>query len=196
MAISRRLLNEGEHVVVTTRTHVKALLWPAVLLILLAAVAGFLSTFPSGKAAPLLLAVIWGVALVAACVWVLRPFLGWLTTTYTVTNRRLITRTGILNRTGHDIPVPRISDVAYEHGLLDRVLGCGTLVISDASERGRVRLHDIPHVEQVHLKISDLLFSDSHLGSRGLGDAGPDDRGGDRGWDDRDAQARRLDDGT
>ena len=38
------------------------------------------------------------------------------------------------------------------------MLGCGTLVVSDASEQGRVRLHDIPHVEQVHLAISDLLF--------------------------------------
>ena len=86
-------------------------------------------------------------------VWlVVRPFLRWLTTTYTVTDRRLITRTGMLSRRGHDIPLPRISDVAYEHGLVDRMLGCGTLVISDASERGRVRLPDIPHVEQVHLR--------------------------------------------
>ena len=44
------------------------------------------------------------------------------------------------------------------------MLGCGTLVISDASEHGRVRLHDIPHVEQVQLAISDLLFghTDDH----------------------------------
>ena len=69
-----------------------------------------------------------------------RPFLRWLTTTYTVTDRRLITRTGILSRRGHDIPLARISDVAYEHGLVDRMLGCGTLVVSDASEHGRVRL--------------------------------------------------------
>ena len=57
----------------------------------------------------------------------------------------------------------RISDVAYEHGLVDRLLGCGTLVISDASERGQVRLHDIPRVEQVHLQLSDLLYT-SHRG--------------------------------
>ena len=53
--------------------------------------------------------------------------------------------------------------MAYEHGLLDRLLGCGTLVISDASERGQVRLPDIPQVEQVHLQISDLLYT-SHRG--------------------------------
>lgn len=157
MAISRRLLNEGEHVVVSTRTHVKALLAPALLLILIAAVAGYLSSLPSGEERDVLQLVIWGLALLAILVLVGKPLLSWLTTQYTVTNRRLITRTGIITRRGHDIPLIRISDVAYEHGLIDRVLGCGTLVISDASERGRVKLHDIPHVEQVHLKVSDQL---------------------------------------
>jgi uncharacterized membrane protein YdbT with pleckstrin-like domain len=156
--ISRKLLSEGEAVVVSTRTHVKALLLPAVWLILIAAVAGYLSSFATGGARPLLLAVIWGLALVVAAWLVVKPFLGWLTTSYTVTDRRLITRTGILSRRGHDIPIPRINDVAYEHGIVDRILGCGTLVVSDASDRGHVRLADIPHVERVHLTISDLLF--------------------------------------
>ena len=158
MVFSRKLLNEGEHVVVSTRTHIKALLVPAIWLIVVAGAAGYASSFPRGNAKPLLITVIWGIALVALIWLTLRRFLSWLTTTYTVTNRRIITRTGILSRRGHDIPIPRVSDVAYEHGLIDRMLGCGTLVISDASERGTVRLPDIPQVEQVHLKISDLLF--------------------------------------
>ena len=40
------------------------------------------------------------------------------------------------------------------------MLGCGTLVISDASTHGSVRLHDIPHVEEVQRKLTDLL--DAH----------------------------------
>ena len=39
------------------------------------------------------------------------------------------------------------------------MLGCGTLVISDASEVGRVELPDVPRVEQLQLKISDLLYN-------------------------------------
>lgn len=178
MAISRRLLNDDEHVVVSTRTHAKALLGPAISLILLAAVAGYLSTLPSGDHASLLVTLIWVVAFLLACWLVFLPFLRWLTTTYTVTNRRLITRTGILTRRGHDIPLPRINDVAYEHGLIDRIFRCGTLVISDASERGRVELHDIPRVERVHLQISDLLS------------------GGDARADDPEQQPTRTDDGT
>ena len=179
MAISRRLLNDDEHVVVSTRTHVKALLVPAFFLIVVAAVAGYLSTLPTGKAAPLLQAVTWGIGLVVALWLVVKPFLAWLTTEYTVTNRRLITRTGILSRRGHDIPLVRVNDVAYEHGLLDRMLGCGTLVISDASQHGQVILPDIPHVERVHLAISELLYSHTD---------------GDR--EGAELEARRIDDGT
>lgn len=155
MAFSRRLLNEGEDVVFTTRTHVKALLVPAVLLIVLLGLAGYLTGISSGAAWPWVIWIIAGAFLLALVVW---PFLNWLAATYTVTNRRLITRKGVLTRTGHDIPLNRISDVSYERDVLDRMLGCGTLIVRDASERGEVRLPDVPHVEDLQLKMSDLLF--------------------------------------
>jgi uncharacterized membrane protein YdbT with pleckstrin-like domain len=157
--ISRKLLNDDESVVVSTRTHGKALLGPLLLLMLIAAVAGVIASFTgaAGRAAPLLQVVVGVVAALVALKVVVRPFLTWLTTTYTVTDQRLITRRGVLSRQGHDIPLARISDVAYERGVLDRVLGCGTLLVSVASEQ-RVVLHDIPHVERVHLQIQDLLF--------------------------------------
>jgi uncharacterized membrane protein YdbT with pleckstrin-like domain len=158
VAISPKLLNEGEHVVLSTRTHAKALILPAVVLILVAAVAGYLSSLPSGNQAGVWRLVIWVVAAVLVIWFCVVPFLNWLLTTYTFTNRRLITRTGILTRRGHDIPMNRISDIAYEKGVIDRLFGCGTLVVSDASETGRVELHDIPRVEQAQLTVSDELF--------------------------------------
>ena len=158
MAISPKLLNEGEHVVLSTRTHVKALILPAVVLIVVAGLAGYLSSLPDGDQAGTWRWVIW-LVVAAILVWfVVKPFLDWLLTTYTFTNRRLITRTGILTRRGHDIPMNRISDISYEKGLIDRIFGCGTLVVSDASELGRVELRDIPQVEQAQLTVSDELF--------------------------------------
>lgn len=167
MALSGKLLNDGEHVVWHTRTHVKVLLVPVVLLIVILAVAGFLSRFPSGDHRGTWLLMIWVIALVAALIVSGGPFLRWLTATYTVTNRRLITRSGVLTRRGHDIPLNRISDVSSERGVLDRMLGCGTLVISDASTHGRVQLHDIPRVEQAQLRLSDLLFEQGSRGDDG-----------------------------
>ncbi len=153
MAISQKLLNEGETVVVDTRTHVKALLWPVILLVLLLAV----GTFAQVQLDQWLAWVVWALVLVAAVWWVLRPVLVWATATYTFTNRRLITRSGVLVRRGHDMPLARISDIAYEFGLVDRMLGCGTLLISDASTHGTIKLHDIPRVEETQRTVNQLL---------------------------------------
>jgi uncharacterized membrane protein YdbT with pleckstrin-like domain len=154
VAISPKLLTDGETVVVDTRTHPKALILPFVILVLLLAAAIYLDrktgngTVSLGE---------WIVALLVFVWFVLRPFLSWLTATYTITTKRLITREGLVARRGHDIPLMRISDVAYDQGILDRMLGCGTLVISDASTHGSVRLHDIPRVEEVQRQLTELL---------------------------------------
>jgi uncharacterized membrane protein YdbT with pleckstrin-like domain len=164
VAINPKLLNEGERVVWSTRTHVKALIVPAVVLIVAAGIGGYLSSLPDSHR-NIWLTLIWVVAGGVIAVYSVWPFLKWFTTTYTVTDRRLTTHSGVLNRTGHDIPLARISDVSYEKGLVDRVWGCGTLVISDASEQGRVQLNDVPSVEKRQLQLSDLLYHGSQPSS-------------------------------
>ena len=154
MAISQKLLTDGESVVVDTRTHPKALVVLGLVLVVTLVVATFLDRRIGNGVVSWL---VWVLALVVVVWWVLRPFLEWLTSTYTITSKRLITREGVLSRKGHDIPLMRISDVAYDQGIVDRMLGCGTLVISDASTHGSVRLHDIPHVEQVQRQLTELL---------------------------------------
>ena len=155
MAISSRLLNEGESVVFSTRTHAKALLLPGVLLLVSLGLAAWVSNLTDG----VVVMGGWGVGVLVILAFVVWPFLNWLASTYTVTTRRLITRHGVFTRTGHDIPLNRISDVSYERDVIDRMLGCGTLVVSDASEVGRVELPDVPRVEQLQLKISELLYN-------------------------------------
>ena len=158
MAISQKLLTDGESVVIDTRTHPKALIVPVLVLLVTLAVAVFLDRHIGNGVVSLL---VWILALVVILWMCVRPFLDWLTSTYTITTKRLITREGVLARQGHDIPLMRISDVAYDMGVIDRMLGCGTLVISDASTHGSVRLHDIPHVEQVQRQLTDMLSGSS-----------------------------------
>lgn len=159
MAISAKLLGEDEYVVASTRTHWKALIVPVLVLMVIAAGGGFLAAVvPDGSLQGPLRIAIAVVGVVAFALWVLKPFLDWFFATYTVTNRRLITRQGILNRSGRDIPLMRVNDVSYEHGLIDRLLRCGTLVIQSASDGGQVILRDVPHVERLHLQMTDLLF--------------------------------------
>ena len=154
MAFPTKLLNEGEHVVVSTRTHAKALILPGLVVVVSLAAALFLTGLVDNSVARL---VVW-VVFLAVVVWFLvGPFLRWLTTTYTFTNRRFIKRSGFIAKEGRTIPLNRISGVDFEIGVIDRVFGCGTLVVSDASTDGRVELDDIPHVEQVQLQVSNEL---------------------------------------
>lgn len=159
MGISPKLLSPGEHVIATTRTHWKALIVPVLVLVATCAVAGFLlAVLPDGSAHTVLVILVLVAAAVVVVWFTVRPFLVWITASYTVTNRRLINRSGVFVRKGRDIPLHRINDVSYERGVLDRLLGCGTLVISDASEQGRSVLPDVPRVEKLQLLITDLLF--------------------------------------
>jgi uncharacterized membrane protein YdbT with pleckstrin-like domain len=162
VAINKKLLNDGETIVFSTRTHVKALVVPALVLILVAGAGGYALGQVDNK---VLRYVIAAGAVVILVVYTLWPFLKWMTATYTVTDRRLTTHQGVISRTGHDIPLARISDVSYEKGVLDRILGCGTLIVSDASEQGRVRLPDVPQVEKRQLQLSDLLYQGSRQDS-------------------------------
>ena len=154
MPISKELLNDGETVVVDTRTHPKALLLPILVLVVLLAVGVFVQRVIHEEIVTL---VVWIVVAVGILWYVVRPALIWMFAHYTITNRRLITRHGVITRKGHDIPLSRISDVAYERDLIDRFLGCGTLVISDASTHGQVALPDIPRIEDTQRKLNDLL---------------------------------------
>lgn len=189
MGLPAKLLGQGEYEVLHLRTHAKRLVAPALVLVLTAAVVGVGWALLPVTVQPVAGYVLVGLAVIVVVAWVLVPFLRWRTTTYTVTNRRIITRGGILNRTGHDLPLMRINDVSYERSVLDRVLGCGTLLIQTASENGPVVLPDVPAVEQVHVAITELLFGDDDDHDRRVIDR--DDDGYDTGPAGEDPPERR-----
>ena len=157
MAINPKLLNEGENVVVSTRTHPKVLLVPLLALIVILAVAVIVQGIGSGGAAEIMHLVVWVLAGLAIVWFVVRPVIDWAFTTYTFTNRRFMKRSGLIAKEGRTIPLNRISGVDFEIGVIDRIFGCGTLVVTDASEHGHVMLDDIPRVEQVQKTVSAEL---------------------------------------
>jgi uncharacterized membrane protein YdbT with pleckstrin-like domain len=169
MTFPADLLNDGERVVVSTRTHPKALIGAVLALVAVGVAVGlagwWASSWSNERTATIFGAVCALAAFVAITVYSVIPVLRWLATTYTFTNRRFIKRSGIIAKQGRTIPLNRISGVDFEIGVIDRIFGCGTLVVSDASTTGRVELHDIPRVEQVQLLVADELHKLS-LGDR------------------------------
>ena len=86
-----------------------------------------------------------------------KTLLRWKTTSYELTTRRLRLRAGILTRTGRDFPLTRISDVSFSHGLIDRLVGAGRLVVESAGEHGQLVLNEIPQVEHVQATLFQLV---------------------------------------
>jgi len=167
--IPARLLGEDEHVVMAMRPHWKELVWPALVLLVVSPLATFVATvIPEGGAQRWLRLAVVAVAVLIVLRWSLWPFLQWLTTSYVVTDRRLITRYGVIARVGRDMPLSRVNDVTFEHSsILERVLRCGTLVVESAGERGQLVLRDVPRVEEVQRDVYRLAEEDEERRRRG-----------------------------
>ncbi len=150
MAYPDNLLAEGEQVVLHEHPHAKKLIGPALVLVVTVAAAAVLAVLaaalPFHGAVQLAIAVL---ALLVVCWRVLGPLLRWRSTHFILTTERVMSREGLLNRTGVDIPLSRISSVSFRHGVVDRLFGCGTLVMESASEQP-LEFDDIPQVEHVH----------------------------------------------
>jgi membrane protein YdbS with pleckstrin-like domain len=148
---------EGEQTITTTRTHVKKLILPLLILVAVTGATAFLASrlWERANHIPSWIVIALGAALV---IWgSVIPFLRWYTWTYTLTNKRIVEQRGILTRSGRVIPLSRINDVAFEKNLNDRILGCGTLVIHDASEQAGLELRDIPRIEALHRTVTTYV---------------------------------------
>lgn len=182
MAYPRRLLADDERPELELHPHVKALFWPVVVLLVVVPLASFAAArVPGGGAQVPLRVAVAVVAVVLIVALTLLPFLHWVTTHYVVTDRRLITRRGVVARTGRDMPLTRVNDISFSHSLFERLLGCGTLVVESGGERGQLVLEDVPRVEQVQRRIYELADAAAREQRDGHG---RDDGSGSDGWHD------------
>lgn len=159
-----RSLAVGEESVAVLHPHWKTLVVPVLLTFVVVAVLLVGEVLiPGNKWAGIERLVLAAVAIVLLMWWLMYPILVWRTTVYEVTTRRMRLRDGILTRNGRDIPLSRITDVSFRKGLLDRLVGSGTLVVESAGEHGELALTAIPHVERVSALLFQLV-EDERLG--------------------------------
>lgn len=149
---------EGEHLVLRLHPHWKTVLRPLLILAIVTVGLLFLLLLvPAARDSAVARLGLAAIALVVVLFFVAVPLLRWRTTSYELTNRRLRLRFGILTRTGRDFPLIRISDVSFEQGLLDRLLGCGRLVVESPGEHGQLVLTEIPRVQAVQATLFQLV---------------------------------------
>mgnify|MGYP000853876224 FL=1 len=162
MGYPENVLADDEQVVLHRHPHWKRLIGPVLVLLISTAVAAFVAALvtntgwePTAKRVLYgVIAAVWLVLIGWLTVW---PFFSWLTTHFVITDRRVMFRHGLLTRSGIDIPLARINSVEFRHGLLDRLVRTGTLVIESASQ-DPLEFHDIPRVEQVHSLLYHEVF--------------------------------------
>ncbi|MGL5829949.1 MAG: PH domain-containing protein [Angustibacter sp.] len=161
MGYPRKLLSEHEHIEFDLHPHAKALILPVLVLFVVAFGASWaIWAMPEGSRQA---AGRWVIAALAAAVlviWVVRPFLRWVTTHYVITDHRVIVRHGIIARTGRDMLLTRINDIGFSHTAIERLLGCGSLVVESAGERGQLTLSDVPRVEYVQRRLNELASAE------------------------------------
>jgi uncharacterized membrane protein YdbT with pleckstrin-like domain len=149
MPFPKRLLIEGEELVLDLRPHPIALVMPAIVLVIGLVLASWLSLSIGGS-----FDWVWWVLFLVVFVWYpLRRFVAWFTENFAVTSERVIHRQGFIAKRSMEIPLEAINDVRFEQGIIDRVVGAGTLIISSASEFGRNSFNDIRHPEEVQKTI-------------------------------------------
>ena len=150
MAYPDELLVTGEQVVMHKHPHWKKIIIPVLVLLVVVGVISYLAALMASQSwAPWAWITLAAVALVLIVWFTVLPVIRWRSTHFVVTTRRVLVREGVFTRQGIDIPMSRINSVQFRHNLIERMLGCGTLIIESASEEA-LEFDDIPNVEQVH----------------------------------------------
>jgi uncharacterized membrane protein YdbT with pleckstrin-like domain len=153
--IPRKLLNEGEQVVLDLRPHWSFLIGPVLgaIGVLVVAVA-ILVAFPS---APGVVIVAVLVFLAGAMIWLAGRYARWASTSFVLTDSRVVYRTGVLSRHGREIPLDRLNDITVHQTILERLVGSGRLFVESAGQMGEEAFIGVPHCVAVQKAIYQQL---------------------------------------
>jgi uncharacterized membrane protein YdbT with pleckstrin-like domain len=144
-----KLLNEGEEVVLDLHPHWWFLTAPvvAVLVTLMTTVVSWNAPAPK----PLTYALT--AVTVLAVLWLLIRYFRWATTSLVLTNHRLVHRSGVLAKSGREIPLDHINDISYRQRIFERLIGAGDVVIESAGQRSQEVFEDLPHPGRIQNEI-------------------------------------------
>ena len=144
VAFPKNLLNENEELVLDLRPHWFAMARPALyaviglVVLVLGAFVLDLSGTPGDVVTILSVAVFLG-----ALVYFGWKYLVWSSTMFVLTSDRVVSRRGVLSKSGIEIPLERINTVFFEQNVFERMIGSGDVAIESAGERGTETFEDI-----------------------------------------------------
>ncbi len=144
------------------RGHARRLTWSALVLIGVAGAVGF---FYGNLPAPFENWMLLTAAAVVVLFLVLLPFLSWWSHVYTITTRRVLERAGVFGVRRRELSHVRGYSIQERRGLLQRMWGAGTLVLSNGVDQP-LRLANVPSVGLVHEALVDQVEVNQILAHR------------------------------
>ncbi len=141
MPFSKKLLNEGEDIVLDLHPHWEYFLKSGAAFLVALVIGGYIAFGMDDP--PSALEIVGALLVLAALIWVAVTYFRWVTTNFVITTDRLIYRHGVLSKHGIEIPLERVNTVFFAQSILERVVGSGDLVIESAGELGRQNFSNV-----------------------------------------------------
>ena len=153
MGYPEKSLNPGEQLAIDVRPHWQYLAGPlfAVAVVVVGSVVALVEDVPHWAEVAL------AVLLVLCLVWLLGRYIKWVTTSFVVTTERLIMRKGVLRRSVREILLDRLTDITYNQTLLDRIMGCGNILLESPGRDSPETFPDLPHPVRIQNEIYRLI---------------------------------------
>jgi membrane protein YdbS with pleckstrin-like domain len=145
-----KLINEGETVVLDLKPH-WWFFWKHIAAgaVLVAVLVAWVGPLDSGSWAQIPLAL--GILVYLA--FVIVKYLNWTYTHFVLTDRRVISRTGIISKRGTEIPLDRVNNIDFSQRLFERLIGAGDLSIESAGKDGQSHFENVRHPDMVQQEI-------------------------------------------
>ena len=149
-------------------------LFPQISLVVVAAAFGILSltAFKDEEWVSYVAAVF----LLGALIWFTIRYAVWTTTNFVLTSDRLVSRKGVVAKSGIEIPLERINTVFFRQSIFERIIGSGDLAVESAGERGNETFANIRKPDMVQREIyvqmennENRKFDRVNAGTRGAG---------------------------
>jgi uncharacterized membrane protein YdbT with pleckstrin-like domain len=110
--------------------------------------------------------------IIVSAVLLVSRYIQWFTTNFVITSDRVIFRTGVFAKHGIEIPLERVNNVIFHQSLIERMLGCGDLLIESGGETGQQRFTEVKNPDNVQALIHTQV--DAKLARRGQAAGGSD----------------------
>lgn len=110
-------------------------------------------------------------AIVVSALWLLARYAKWATTNFVITSDRIIFRSGVIAKSGIEIPLERVNNVLFSQSIFERMLGAGDLLIESGGEDGQQRFTDVRHPERVQNLIHSQMEHNEQRRYAGMGSA-------------------------